>query len=120
MVNELENNVISGLLLVIGCLMAFVGFRNAFFVGVAIPLSMMASFLVLGWIGYTLNMMVLFSLILMLGMLVDNGGGDRREHLPAPGARRRGGRRPPTRPPSRWPARSSPPPSPPSARFHPC
>lgn len=72
MVNELENNVISGLLLVVGCLMAFVGFRNSFFVGVAIPLSMMASFLVLGWMGYTLNMMVLFSLILMLGMLVDN------------------------------------------------
>ena len=56
----------------VGCLMAFVGLRNSFFVGVAIPLSMMASFLVLGWIGYTLNMMVLFSLILMLGMLVDN------------------------------------------------
>lgn len=72
MVNELENNVISGLLLVVGCLMAFVGLRNSFFVGVAIPLSMMASFLVLGWIGYSLNMMVLFSLILMLGMLVDN------------------------------------------------
>lgn len=72
MVNELENNVISGLLLVVACLMAFVGFRNSFFVGVAIPLSMMASFLVLGWLGYTLNMMVLFSLILMLGMLVDN------------------------------------------------
>ena len=72
MVNELENNVISGLLLVVGCLMAFVGLRNSFFVGVAIPLSMLASFLVLGWIGYTLNMMVLFSLILMLGMLVDN------------------------------------------------
>ena len=72
MVNELENNVISGLLLVVGCLMAFVGLRNSFFVGVAIPLSMMLSFIVLGWIGYTLNMMVLFSLILMLGMLVDN------------------------------------------------
>ncbi len=72
MVNELENNVISGLLLVVGCLMAFVGLRNSFFVGVAIPLSMMLSFLVIGWIGYTLNMMVLFSLILMLGMLVDN------------------------------------------------
>ena len=72
MVNELENNVISGLLLVVGCLMAFVGLRNSFFVGVAIPLSMMVSFLVLGWIGYSLNMMVLFSLILMLGMLVDN------------------------------------------------
>ena len=42
MVNELENNVISGLLLVVGCLMAFVGLRNSFFVGVAIPLSMMA------------------------------------------------------------------------------
>ncbi len=72
MVNELENNVISGLLLVVGCLMAFVGLRNSFFVGVAIPLSMMLAFLVIGWIGYTLNMMVLFSLILMLGMLVDN------------------------------------------------
>lgn len=72
MVNELENNVISGLLLVVGCLMAFVGLRNSFFVGVAIPLSMMLSFIVLGWIGYSLNMMVLFSLILMLGMLVDN------------------------------------------------
>ncbi len=72
MVNELENNVISGLLLVVGCLMAFVGLRNSFFVGVAIPLSMMLAFLAIGWIGYTLNMMVLFSLILMLGMLVDN------------------------------------------------
>ena len=72
MVNELENNVVSGLLLVVGCLMAFVGLRNSFFVGVAIPLSMMLSFIVLGWIGYSLNMMVLFSLILMLGMLVDN------------------------------------------------
>ncbi len=72
MVNELENNVISGLLLVVACLMAFVGLRNSFFVGIAIPLSMMASFLVLGWLGFTLNMMVLFSLILMLGMLVDN------------------------------------------------
>ncbi len=72
MVNELENNVISGLLLVVACLMAFVGLRNSFFVGVAIPFSMLLAFLAIGAIGYTLNMMVLFSLILMLGMLVDN------------------------------------------------
>jgi multidrug efflux pump subunit AcrB len=72
MVSELENNIISGLLLVISVLMAYLGLRNSLFVAIAIPLSMLISFLVLQAIGYTLNMVVLFSLILVLGMLVDN------------------------------------------------
>jgi multidrug efflux pump len=72
MVNDLENNIIAGLLLVIGVLYLFMGARNGLLVGIAIPLSMLLSFVVIGMLGYTLNMIVLFSLILALGMLVDN------------------------------------------------
>ena len=72
MVSELENNIISGLILVVAVLMAFLGFRNSLFVAVAIPLSMLMSFVGIQFMGYTLNMIVLFSLILVLGMLVDN------------------------------------------------
>ena len=72
MVNELENNILSGLILVVAVLMAFLGFRNSVFVAVAIPLSMLISFVGIQLMGYTLNMIVLFSLILVLGMLVDN------------------------------------------------
>lgn len=72
MVSDLENNIVSGLFLVIIVLYLFMGVRNAFFVAIAIPLSMLLSFLVIQSMGYTLNMVVLFSLILALGMLVDN------------------------------------------------
>ncbi len=72
MVSSLENNIISGLILVIGILLFFLGVRNASFVGIAIPLSMFVSFIVLSMLGITMNMIVLFSLILALGMLVDN------------------------------------------------
>ncbi|GAB4375937.1 MAG: efflux RND transporter permease subunit [Calditrichia bacterium] len=72
MVNDLENNIIAGLLLVVLVLYFFMGVRNGLLVGIAIPLSMLLSFIVLSMIGYTLNMIVLFSLILALGMLVDN------------------------------------------------
>jgi CzcA family heavy metal efflux pump len=72
MVADLENNIISGLFLVVGVLFAFLGFRNSLFVAVAIPLSMLLSFIIIQALGYTLNMIVLFSLILALGMLVDN------------------------------------------------
>ncbi len=72
MVNELENNIISGLILVVGVLFLFLGFRNSVLVAVSIPLSMLISFIVIQAMGYTLNMVVLFSLILALGMLVDN------------------------------------------------
>lgn len=73
MVMDLENNIISGVILVVLVLLFFLGLRNALFVGVAIPLSMLMGILWLSTSGVTLNMMVLFSLILALGMLVDNG-----------------------------------------------
>lgn len=72
-VDELENSIIFGMLLVVGVLLFFLGLRNALFVGIAIPLSMFMSFMILNAMGVSLNMMVLFSLILALGMLVDNG-----------------------------------------------
>jgi multidrug efflux pump len=72
-VSNLENNIISGVILVVLVLLFFLGTRNALFVGVAIPLSMFVTFMILGALGITVNMMVLFSLIMALGMLVDNG-----------------------------------------------
>lgn len=73
MVSNLENSIISGVILVVLVLLFFMGLRSALFVGVAIPISMFISFIVLNMFGVTLNMMILFSLILALGMLVDNG-----------------------------------------------
>lgn len=73
MVSSLENNIISGVILVVLVLLFFLGTRNALFVGIAIPLSMFIAFNILGIFGITVNMMILFSLILALGMLVDNG-----------------------------------------------
>ncbi|MBA3889000.1 MAG: efflux RND transporter permease subunit [Gemmatimonadaceae bacterium] len=72
MVSSLENNIISGLLLIVGVLLFFLGLRNSAFVAVSIPASMLLAFMLLGVMGITLNMVVLFSLILALGMLVDN------------------------------------------------
>jgi len=71
-VNDLENSIITGLILVLLVLLFAMGLRNAFFVAIAIPLSMLMSFVILQALGITLNMVVLFSLILALGMLVDN------------------------------------------------
>lgn len=73
MVSDLENSIIFGVLLVVFVLLFFLGLRNALFVGVAIPLSMLMSFMILDAMGVSLNVMVLFSLVLALGMLVDNG-----------------------------------------------
>lgn len=72
MIRELENNIFSGFLLVVLVLIAFMGPRNSFFTGLAIPLSMMIAFTVMRLLGRTLNMIVLFSLVLSVGMLVDN------------------------------------------------
>ncbi len=72
MVADLENNIITSLLLVVAVIVVFMGARSSLFVAVAIPLSMLMSFVVLQAFGLTLNMIVLFSLILALGMLVDN------------------------------------------------
>ena len=72
-VSDLVNNIIFGIILVVTVLMFFLGFRNALFVGFAIPMSMFMSFTILSMLGYTLNTMILFGLIMGLGMLVDNG-----------------------------------------------
>ena len=72
MVTELENNILTGLILVVAVLFLFLGLMNSLFVALAIPFSMLISFGVLSALGITLNMVVLFSLILALGMLVDN------------------------------------------------
>ena len=72
-VDELMNHIVLGVILVVGVLMLFLGLRNALFVGLAIPMSMFISFTLLNAFGVTLNMMVLFALILALGRLVDDG-----------------------------------------------
>ena len=72
-VDDLVNNIIFGILLVVTVLMFFLGFKNALFVGFAIPMSMFMSLMILNLLGYTMNTMILFGLIMGLGMLVDNG-----------------------------------------------
>ncbi len=72
-ISNLENSIILAMILVVFVLFLFLGFRNALFSGIAIPLSMFLSFIILNQGGITLNSMVLYSLILALGMLVDNG-----------------------------------------------
>ena len=72
-VDDLVNNIVFGIILVVTVLMFFLGFRNALFVGFAIPMSMLLSLMILDALGYTMNTMILFGLIMGLGMLVDNG-----------------------------------------------
>ena len=72
-VDDLVNNIIFGVILVVVVLMFFLGFKNAVFVGFAIPMSMFMSLMILNLFGYTMNTMILFGLIMGLGMLVDNG-----------------------------------------------
>jgi multidrug efflux pump len=72
MLKDLQNNILSGLVLVVVIVWAAMGLRNAILVSLSIPLSMLITFVVLDAMGITLNMVVLFSLTLALGMLVDN------------------------------------------------
>ena len=73
MVADLENNILSGLLLVLAVIFVFIGGQSAVFIALAIPYSMFITFILLMGSGISMNMVVLFSLILALGMLVDNG-----------------------------------------------
>jgi multidrug efflux pump len=70
--SNLENSMIMGIIFVVFVLYFFLGTRNALFVGIAIPFSMFISFMIMGIMDFQINMIVLFSLILALGMLVDN------------------------------------------------
>jgi len=71
-VSDLFNTIILGCLVVVIILMFFMGIDDAMFVAVSIPLSMLIAFIVLPIIGFTLNMVVLMSFILVLGIVVDN------------------------------------------------
>ncbi|KAA3661230.1 MAG: AcrB/AcrD/AcrF family protein [Calditrichaeota bacterium] len=71
-VSDLFNTIILGFLVVVIVLMFFMGELDAIFVGVAIPLSMLIAFAVLPSINFTMNMIVLFAFILVLGIVVDN------------------------------------------------
>ncbi len=72
LVADLENNILSALILVTVVLLLFLGWRPSMIVALIIPLSMLITFFLVQRLGYTLNMVVLFSLVLVLGMLVDN------------------------------------------------
>ena len=72
LISDLENNIISGLIFVVLVLLFFLGVRNASLVAIAIPLSMFLTFITLQAMGVTLNFIVLFTLIVALGILVDN------------------------------------------------
>jgi multidrug efflux pump subunit AcrB len=67
--HELINTIIIGFILVTVVLMFFMGVTNAVFVALSVPLSMFLAFLVMPSIGFTMNMMVLFSLLLALGIV---------------------------------------------------
>jgi len=71
MLDDLQNNILSAILLVMIVILAVLGFRSALLVGVAIPGSFLATILILKSMDLTLNIVVLFSLILVVGMLVD-------------------------------------------------
>ncbi len=72
MVADLENNIFSALVLVTAVLLLFLGWRPSSIVAMIIPLSMLITFFLVQLLDYTLNMIVLFALVLVLGMLVDN------------------------------------------------
>ena len=71
MLTDLQNNVVSGIVLVMIVIMAALGIRSALLVGLAIPGSFLAGIFVINSLGFTMNVVVLFSLILVVGMLVD-------------------------------------------------
>ncbi len=71
MLSDLQNNVLAAIVLVMIVIVAAMGVRPAILVGLAIPGSFLAGILAISWLGLTLNIVVLFSLILVVGMLVD-------------------------------------------------
>ena len=71
MLSELQNSVLAAVLLVFVVIIGILGIRSALLVGVAIPGSFLMGILLIGSFGVTINMMVLFALIMAVGMLVD-------------------------------------------------
>ncbi|NRF29331.1 efflux RND transporter permease subunit [Vibrio coralliilyticus] len=71
MLNDLQNNILSAIILVVVVIIAILGVRTALLVGISIPGSFLTGLLVLSVFGLTVNIVVLFSLIMAVGMLVD-------------------------------------------------
>lgn len=71
MLEDLQNNVISAIIMVMIVIVGALGVRSSILVGIAIPASFLSSMLIINAMGLTLNIVVLFSLILVVGMLVD-------------------------------------------------
>ena len=69
---ELNNTIVIGFILVTIVLMFFMGFTNSFFVGLSVPLSMAVAYLIIPGIGFTMNMIVMFAFIFALGIVVDD------------------------------------------------
>jgi multidrug efflux pump len=72
MLSDLQNSVATGVLLVVVIILFALGYRASLFIGIAIPASFLAGVLGLQLAGLTVNIVVLFSLILAVGMLVDD------------------------------------------------
>lgn len=72
MLSDLLNNVLAAVVLVLILIIATMGMRSALLVGITIPGAFLAGILMIWMLGYTMNIIVLFSLILVSGMLVDN------------------------------------------------
>lgn len=70
--HDLINTIVIGFILVTLILMFFMGITNALFVALSVPLSMCVAFLIMPTIGFTMNMIVLFSFLLALGIVVDD------------------------------------------------
>ncbi len=71
MLDELLNNVLTAVVLVLILIIATMGLKSALMVGLTIPGAFLTGILLVWAVGYTLNIIVLFSLILVAGMLVD-------------------------------------------------
>ncbi len=72
MLSDLQNNVIFATLLVLIVIIAFIGIKSAGLIAIAIPGAFLIGILVLSFLGLTMNIVVLFALILSIGMLVDS------------------------------------------------
>src|SRR4051812_46277614 len=96
MLADLQNSVATGVLLVVVIILFALGFRASLFIGIAIPASFLAGVLGLQLAGLTVNIVVLFSLILAVGMLVDDA------IIVSEYAERRMGEGMGPRPPTRW------------------
>jgi len=69
---ELNNTIVIGFIMVVVILMFFMGLNNAFFVALSVPLSMFVAYLIMPSLGFTLNMIVMFGFIFALGIIVDD------------------------------------------------